>query len=313
MKRYLIFLCLCLLLFSSCEYFRYHPYEDVSGCERQLTQKNISLIERFGRGKDTLRFAFLSDTQRRYNDTRDAIQYVNQRKDIDFLLHGGDLTDFGVTAEFEWMYQELSKLKIPYLTVIGNHDFLGTGEHQYQEVFGPYNYSLNIGHLHIVVLNTSSREQDYTISVPDFDFLLNDIHAVSVINENRPDSITHTVIMMHARPGDEQFNNNVSIPFARFIVDYPGLDLNSRKISAEDIDNMTRHCSKDGFLSSEDKISLLGSLSHGFCLNGHNHRHELLHVLNNETLFFGVPGINKRELYVFTIHPDGYDYESIIF
>lgn len=311
MKQYVILLNLLLFayLFSSCELFRYHPYEDVEGCESNLTNKNIRLIEQLGTGRDTIRFVFISDTQRQYDDTRDAIDYINQLGNIDFVLHGGDLTDFGATFEFEWMYSEIQRLNRPYLTAIGNHDFLGTGEHTYQHVFGAYNYSLNVGHLHLVALNTSSREQDYTIHVPDFEFLFDDIASVNSLNSSHSDSITHTVIMMHARPGDEQFNNNVAIPFVRYIHEYPGLRETDPLFSQDALDCLSRQVSSLGRVTPDDLDSIRGSHQRGFCLNGHNHTHQLFHACNDNTLFYGVPDIHKRQLYLFTIHPDGYDYE----
>lgn len=308
-----LFLSFFLLLVTSCEMFRYHPYEDVEGCESALTVKNIALIEQLGRSRDTLRFAFISDTQRQYDDTRDAIDYINGLDGIDFVLHGGDFTDFGATFEFEWMYHEINRLDVPYLTVIGNHDFLGTGEHTYQHIFGPYNYSVNIGHLHLLALNTSSREQDYTIHVPDFEFIFDDIEQVSNLNRQFPDSITHTIILMHARPGDEQFNNNVALPFAKYIQNYPGLRESDPLFSDDDIRVMKQHCSPYGQVLADDEKVILGSPKRGCCLNGHNHQHQLYHALNDKTLFYGVPDIHKRQLFIFTIYPDGYDYETQTF
>jgi len=312
MKKYVI-LFVCLFLTTSCEMFRYHPYEDVEGCETNLTCHNIDIIQRLGIGKDTLRFAFISDTQRRYDDTHDAINFINNIENIDFVLHGGDMTDFGVTFEFEWMYEELLRLKKPYLTVIGNHDFLGTGEHTYQHVFGTYNYSLNVGHLHIVALNTSSREQDYTIHVPDFVFLYNDIASVDSLNLIFPDSITNTVILMHARPGDEQFNNNVALPFAQYIHNYPGLKTTDPIFMQSDLECLRHSVTMHGIVTDDDLKAIEGSPMKGFCLNGHNHQHELFHALDDNTLFYGVPDIRKREIYIFTIHPNGYDFEMQTF
>lgn len=308
MKQYVIPL-LFLIVLTGCEMFRYHPYEDVEGCESNLTNKNIELIEQLGKGKDTIRFAFISDTQRQYDDTHDAIDYINNLTGIDFVLHGGDMTDFGATFEFEWMYSEIKRLQKPYLTVIGNHDFLGTGEHTYQHIYGAYNYSLNIGHLHLVALNTSSREQDYTIHVPDFEFLVNDISKVDTLNTHYPDSITHTAILMHARPGDEQFNNNVAIPFAKYIQYYPGLRESDPIFTQEDLDCLERNVSSLGQVFASDLDSIRGSYQRGFCMNGHNHQRQLFHACNDKTLFFGVPDIHKRKIFVFTIHPNGYDYE----
>ena len=39
----------------------------------------------------------ISDTQRWYNSTEDVVKALNARGDIDFVIHGGDQSDFGVT------------------------------------------------------------------------------------------------------------------------------------------------------------------------------------------------------------------------
>ena len=37
----------------------------------------------------------ISDTQRRYDETKEVVNIINNRGDIDFVLHGGDMADFG--------------------------------------------------------------------------------------------------------------------------------------------------------------------------------------------------------------------------
>lgn len=300
-NRCIFLLTLSIILTTGCDLLRYHPYENVDGTPTQLTATNVSKIEKLGVGRDTVRFAFISDTQRNYDDTRKAVKMLNGHPELDFVLHGGDFTDFGLSDEFIWMLDEITRLVHPWLTVIGNHDFLGTGEHQYATIFGPLNYSLNVGHMHLVCLNTNSRELEYSIPVPDFQFLEDDIKEVREINKQTPDSLTHTVFMMHSCPGDEQFNNNVAIPFMVYLRQYPGLDKEAPVFTYDDI--------KDWDISEEDKQAIVGTNRYGFIINGHKHRHELIQALNDNCLFYGIPHIAERESFFFTITPDGFTYE----
>lgn len=271
--RIQIGLTLTCLLFSSCDLMKYHPYVGDFDGERHLTQKNLKQLN--GKElKEEFCFAFISDTQRRYDDTDEAVESINGQANIDFVLHGGDLTDFGVTEEFVWMRDCLAALRVPYLTVIGNHDFLGNGEFIYQEMYGPLNYAFTVGHVRFEMLNTVALELDYSTPVPDFGFMENELHYIDSLNTVHPDSLTRTVFVMHSRPGDEQFNNNVLLPFDRYLQLFP----------------------------------------EPFCLNGHNHRFETLEPYDDGIYFYGVGAIKDRSYYLFTIHPDNtYDVEKITF
>ena len=114
-------------ILSSCEIIEYHPYDTRIEGEVGLTEKNIRLIEDKMRGRREFRFAMISDTQRRYDETKEVVNIINNRGDIDFVLHGGDVADFGETKEFLWARDFLNKLRVPYVCLLGNHDCLGTG------------------------------------------------------------------------------------------------------------------------------------------------------------------------------------------
>lgn len=254
-----------LLIFSmlscSCsEFFRFHPYEGRFEGAEHLTQHHLNRLKTQSIG-GTYKFVFLSDTQRHYDDTDDAVKSINRRGDISFVLHGGDLTDFGVSEEFVWMRNSLEALQMPWLTVIGNHDFLGNGEHIYQQMFGDYNYAFTVGHTRYEMLNTVALELDYSTPVPDFTFIEEEIKYINKTNLSNPDSIRQTILVMHARPGDEQFNNNVLLPFDRYLRLFPA----------------------------------------PFCLNGHQHRTETIDPYQDGILFHGICSIKKRQYYVITI------------
>ena len=114
----------------------YHPYDlNISG-EKDINAKNIARIEESTKGKREISFIVISDTQRWYDETVDAVNAINARNDIDFVLHTGDLSDFGARHEFELQRDILNKLKVPYVCIIGNHDCIATGEEAFRQIFG---------------------------------------------------------------------------------------------------------------------------------------------------------------------------------
>ncbi len=203
-------------LLSSCDMIDYHPYNvDIDG-PRNLIAKNISLIEQQCAGKDTIRFVQISDTQRWYDETQDLVKAINKIPNLDFVIHTGDQTDFGLSKEYIWMRQILMGLKVPYVCAIGNHDCIGTGESAYRAMYGPDNFSFNAAFLHVVSLNTNAYEYDYSNDIPNFSFIKDDIASV-------PDTITTSIVAMHVGPYMYQFNDNVAEYFNYRTRQYPGL------------------------------------------------------------------------------------------
>jgi Icc-related predicted phosphoesterase len=212
--------------------FEAHPYDGKVTGETGVNSKNIKLIEERCLGRQTIRLAFIGDSQRRYDKTVDFVKSINTKNDIDFVIHGGDISDFGVTREFLMQRDILNKLKIPYVVLLGNHDCIGTGKHVYREVFGDENFAFIAGNVKFICLNTNALEYDYSRPVPDFRFIEEHLFSQTPGHEK-------TVIAMHAPPYCEQFNNNVANVFHRYINEFPDLQfcLNSHAhdINAADI------------------------------------------------------------------------------
>ena len=216
MRHSLLYTISACLLLAGCDMIDYHPYDVRISGETNVNAHNIEEIEARCLGKDTLRIVTMSDSQRWYDETEDFVEHLNQRNDIDFVIHGGDMSDFGVTNEFLWQRDIMNKLNTPYVTLIGNHDCLGTGEEAYRAIFGNPNFSFIAGRVKFVCLNTNALENDYSQPIPDFEFLENEIH-------NRRNEFDKTVISMHVRPYADQFNNNVARVFERYVIEFPGI------------------------------------------------------------------------------------------
>ena len=212
----LLFPALILTLLCGCDAFEYHPYDGRISGETNINARNIQRIETALKDKTSFNFALISDTQRRYDDTEDIVKSLNSRKDIDFVVHAGDLTDFGLTNEFMWMRDILSHITVPYVALIGNHDCLANGEELFTEIYGKVNYSFIAGNVKFVCLNTNALEYDYSNPIPDFNFIEEQFYSDK-------ERFSKTIFAMHVRPYSEQFNNNVARIFQRVIKEYPDL------------------------------------------------------------------------------------------
>ena len=215
MKQLLSILIIPFFL-AGCDLFDYHPYDGRIDGEYDINNKNIALIENKMEGKTSFKFAMISDTQRWYDDTEKAVEHINENKDIDFVIHCGDVADFGFSKEYEWQRDILNRLNVPYVVTIGNHDYLANGSEIFFKIFGQPNFSFMAGNVKFICINTNALEHDYSNPVPNFQFIR---------NENNKENIKHekTIFAMHARPFSEQFDNNVADIFQHEINKFPNL------------------------------------------------------------------------------------------
>ena len=147
--------------------FSYSPFEAAVPDEaKNLTEKNLERIrERELATADNFKIAVLSDAHYHFNDLRDAIAQINADTTVAFVVVTGDLTENGLLKEFEIFHKLMSALNKPYLTVIGNHDYLSNGGEVYRQIFGPVNYSFIFKDLKFIIWDNvrweSNNEPDW--------------------------------------------------------------------------------------------------------------------------------------------------------
>lgn len=218
MKRYMLWVnvALIMLIIGSCDLMDTHPYSVHITGDRNLNDRNIRFIEEACKNKDTIRFVLTGDTQAWFDETYDMVRCINEMGNIDFVVHGGDLSDFGMTEEFLWQRDLLRALDCPFVVIIGNHDCIGTGKLAYQKVFGKPNFSFKVGKIRFICLNTNALEFDYSEPIPDLGYMR------KLLRESESDSTwQYTVVSMHAQPGADVFNNNVKNTFQEIVRRYP--------------------------------------------------------------------------------------------
>ncbi len=199
----LLHLAFTLLIFCSagCDFIDYHPY--AGNLEfKNLTAQNVAKIkaleEKYA-SQPSFQIAFISDTQGFFEETADMVKDVN-RRNVAFVLHGGDLTNYAFTDEFERMHRALAKLQAPYVTVIGNHDCLGDGDKIYLKMYGPLDHSFTFLQNKFILLNTNYLEF-FDGSVPDVNWLEREL-------QNAPANVVNTFVLSHIAPHNFEANPN---------------------------------------------------------------------------------------------------------
>ena len=198
---------MCLSTTSCEELFEYHPNQiRLEEHERNLTAKNLERLQKQQPG-DTLRILVMGDTQRFYDEAQDFVKKANSYPNIDFVIHQGDISDFGMTQEHRWVHDILKNLKWPYLTVVGNHDLLANGSKVYQQMYGPLNYSFTYGHTKFVFVDTNGREYGFNGKVPDIGWMTKELY------QREDEDFAQAIVVSHVPPHDGDFDRNLEEAF----------------------------------------------------------------------------------------------------
>jgi predicted phosphodiesterase len=133
------------ILYCYCDIIQYSPFEiDVKAKHPNLSEIN-RIKEMYSEKPDTLRFAFLTDIHENHDELKRAISSINKQKSLMFVVCGGDVTNGGLVQQYNWYVDIIKECRYPFLTIIGNHDYLANGKLIFEKIFGPTNYTLTIG------------------------------------------------------------------------------------------------------------------------------------------------------------------------
>ncbi len=102
--------------------------------------------------KDGFKFAVVGDTQGMNHIFKDA---VKQMKDIDFLIHLGDLTVSGKEEGYNSVQAVMDSTGFPVYTTIGNHDVRFNGTERYKKRLAPLQYSFSYSNYNFIFLNSA--------------------------------------------------------------------------------------------------------------------------------------------------------------
>ncbi|CAG4994181.1 3',5'-cyclic adenosine monophosphate phosphodiesterase CpdA [Dyadobacter sp. CECT 9275] len=202
------------LFLGSCNAFEFSPNQTSDrNSPVNLNEKNIAKLGR--NADDTVTIAFTGDSQRFYAHIDRFVKKANTLPEIDFILLAGDISDFGLLQEFEWVNSRLAKLSKPYIGVIGNHDLVANGEVVFEKMFGPLNLSFVYDSIRFVTHNTNSLEYKFR-KVPDMNWLGNALKPAA--------NVKHIVTVSHVPPfSPDEFNTDLEGPYTRLLSQTPNL------------------------------------------------------------------------------------------
>lgn len=240
MKHKLIIALLALILFS-CEKFGYSHYQVLHNEYQNINQNNISKF--LNTITDTVTIAIIGDSQRFYDATDKIIPKINSTPNINFVVHTGDLVDFGTQEEYIWMHEQLSSLNYPYVAVVGNHDLIGNGDEIYNLMYGDYNFSFTFNGNKFIYINTNSREYNFDNNTPNNQWLDHELSDTS--------NYKNAIVVCHVPHLHVDFNSDLKDEYINVLRKYKKVLL-----------SINGHKHNFGFTApGSDNISYLNSYS----------------------------------------------------
>lgn len=188
----------------------YHP-DEVRPDKHDLNAHNIARLASLP-SHNSFRFVLIGDTQRFYEELDAFVDHINRQDDIAFVLFNGDMVDFGLNKEYNWIAARLEKLQVPYIVAMGNHDMLANGQLVFNQMFGPENFTFNYGTSKFICLNTNCRESGNDGTVPNLSFLAKELEDTTDQN---------IFILSHVPPFSVDFDRRMENVFAGTISSNP--------------------------------------------------------------------------------------------
>lgn len=201
-----------ILIITSCNRMEYSPNQKFDeNTQQNLNSKNLSLLFSTP-GDDTIRFVLSGDSQRAYDDIIPFVEKVNSMQGVDFVILNGDISDFGLLQEFKWVANLYSRINVPHIAVIGNHDLVNNGEYVYKKMYNDkLDFTFVYKGIKFVCHNTNSREYGFDGSVPDLNFLR---------KEFQPDpSVRAFLAVAHVPPNSGDFDKTLFDEYGKILTD----------------------------------------------------------------------------------------------
>ena len=151
-KKYIFLIIFFILLLVALKYYSILiPFT--------VEDNNFHQIEKIKKSVNPNNFCFavFGDNKNSHKVFEDLINKINNDNKIEFAIDIGDLVYDGETEKYKFFLRQISKLKKPLLTAIGNHDIADDGRGNYYRIFGPFYYSFALGETFFIFLDDANE------------------------------------------------------------------------------------------------------------------------------------------------------------
>lgn len=212
MKRIILGALLTGLLYS-CTDFEYSPNQGFDkNSPVNLNAKNLQKLQEIP-NDDTVRFIVSGDSQKSNNEVDLFVDKVNQMRNIDLVFLAGDISEFGLLQETEWVANTFSKLNVPFFGVVGNHDLIANGTAVFTRMFGELNYSFVYSGIKFICHDTNSREYKFNGLVPNISWLQQEVAPMN--------GVENYVSISHVRPFSSDFDEQLATNYTNVLNSNP--------------------------------------------------------------------------------------------
>ncbi|NQT07015.1 MAG: metallophosphoesterase [Candidatus Omnitrophica bacterium] len=181
---FIILLCIAVIVFTTISILQWvklaneeYLYNNPKTLKRKLatlpSDFNIENIQRLKTSVDPLSFKFvvLGDSEG-HHDVFGRILEGALSHNPDFIIHLGDLTEQGKLRHY---VRELRFIKenvnVPFIAIIGNHDYYNKGNLSYAHLFGPLDFYFDIGSYRFIFIDNNFKDKVKPIvPLPGSDF-----------------------------------------------------------------------------------------------------------------------------------------------
>lgn len=191
-----VFFLIILSLIIGCSPIRNSPFsEDTDSPIVDFNQTQTQLLRLKADVSDSqseIVLGVFADSHQNYAALEDWVRDANNMP-LDFAVSLGDFTNQGLNFEYDAYINLISGLKIPLVTVIGNHDSVAKGKLLYKRLFGPYNFYFDFKGYRFIAFN--NNRLDFIEEGIDWNWLQREVRL----------SPLPVVVMTHIDPDNHEY------------------------------------------------------------------------------------------------------------